>query len=209
MAAPAYSTWGGARAGRGVAFRFEGPPVEAEEAPAIDEAGYASLISLRKEPIYEPIAAAPAAAPPTNTYDSVPPLAPLNPLHLYANTQEVEEEEKAAVSGLPSSHTAPGLTSSTPATTLTSTGSYPDLLEMVTRSKTPSPPAGPPMYARVDLSRKTSRPASDASLGSSGEAREAGGPGGRRSLGEVGGSKDTLDSYTRYIHSIPTLMLRT
>ena len=75
--------------------------------PTIDEAGYASLISLRAEPVYAAVvrAAAPSPAGPGNTYDSVPPLSPtqagtllpavgpgqktlLEPVqHLYANTQ--------------------------------------------------------------------------------------------------------------------------
>merc|ERR1719430_2726810 len=69
-----------------------------------------------------------------------------------------------------------------------SSGSYPDLLEMVTRSSSPSPREQMGVYAKVDLSRKRSRPNSDAStIESNGST-----PGGNGAE-----KKDTLDSYTR------------
>jgi hypothetical protein len=56
--APAHSAPWQATNGRGLAFRFYSPLVPEGRAsgpvtPAIDKAGYASLISLRAEPVYE------------------------------------------------------------------------------------------------------------------------------------------------------------
>jgi len=194
-----------------VAFQFDSSPqvpssqnspVPPPGSPTIDEAGYASLVSLRKEtikePIYEPISELRplTAAGNTriqqqdediggNTYDSVPPIT-ANTDHLYANTQTMEEEKREYKEGKRKVD---------PTTTLLrkekgmvrSSGSYPDLLEMVTRSGSPGPREQMGVYAKVDLSRKRSRPNSDAStIESSGSAGLA-----------AGEKKDTLDSYTR------------
>jgi len=181
-------------------------PVPPPGSPTIDEAGYASLVSLRKEetkdPIYEPISERrplPVVGNKIqqqqeeenlggNTYDCVPPMAP-NIDHLYANTQMMEEEERKSKKEKVN-----------PTTTLlrkekvlvrsSASGSYPDLLEMVTRSNSPSAREQAGMYAKVDLSRKRSRPNSDAST------IESNGSSTTTATTPPGGNGG-LDSYTR------------
>ena len=119
--------------------------------PVIDEAGYASLIS-KQDPVYEPLRDTVGEVEvrqeedevsTTHTYDDVPIREPE-----YANMMFYTDKE----SDQPAGHT-----------------SYPDLLEMVRRnSKTPSPAVTSKeeeethshLYAKVDLSRKRSRPSS-------------------------------------------------
>jgi hypothetical protein len=147
----------------------------ATEEPIIDECGYASLI-LKKDPLYEPIQEVkePPEVPP-HTYDDVP---RTTSIHEYANMAIIKSLEKE-----PGGESEQG-----------STASFPDLLEMVTKSKTPSPlvnmkPGAPELadntdvsrlYAKVDLSRKRSRPSSDTSAET-----------------VVPNPKESLDSYTK------------
>merc|ERR1719357_2304953 len=109
--------------------------------------------------------------------------------HLYANTQMMEEERKGKKEKV------------NPTTTLlrkekllqvrsSASGSYPDLLEMVTRSNSPSAREQAGMYAKVDLSRKRSRPNSDAST------IESNGSSTTTATTPAGGNGG-LDSYTR------------
>ena len=165
-------------------FQFDSPmltlkePPEKEE-PLIDECGYASLI-IKKDPLYEPIQEAkepPSPVVSQHTYDDVP---RTNSVHEYANMAMLKGLEKETCSNSEQGSTA----------------SFPDLLEMVTKSKTPSPlvntkpgtnqpePADNTdvarLYAKVDLSRKRSRPNSDASAET-----------------VVPNTKENLDSYTK------------
>jgi len=163
-------------------FQFDSPMLTVKETPAkeeplIDECGYASLI-LKKDPLYEPIKE--LKEPPLithHTYDDVP---RTSSIHEYANMAMLKGLEKD-----PCCNSEQG-----------STASFPDLLEMVTKSKTPSPlvntkpgtyqpePADNTdlsrLYANVDLSRKRSRPNSDASAET-----------------VVANTKENLDSYTK------------
>jgi len=163
-------------------FQFDSPmqvvsEPPAKEEPIIDECGYASLI-IKKDPLYEPIQEVkePPALPP-HTYDDVP---RTTSIHEYANMAAIKNMEKE-----PSCKSEQG-----------STASFPDLLEMVTKSKTPSPLVNTKpgtnqqdhpdntdvsrLYAKVDLSRKRSRPNSDASAET-----------------VVPNQKENLDSYTK------------
>ena len=84
--------------------------------PKIDESGYATLI-LKKEPLYEQVTPEPEPEP--VTYDSVP---RRYSVHEYMNTESLAK----VVENIPEQE---------------DTSSFPDLLEMVTKSKTPSPVA--------------------------------------------------------------------
>ena len=135
-------------------FQFESPILTVpssvrsslKEEPMIDEAGYASLVS-KQDPVYEPLREAGREVKLEeeeeeeerceHTYDDVP-----NREHEYANMMFYNEKL-----------TGDSATNS----------SFPDLLEMVT--KTPSPMVdskvtseAPHLYAKVDMSRKRSRP---------------------------------------------------
>jgi len=163
-------------------FQFDSPmlavkePIEKEE-PLIDECGYASLI-IKKDPLYEPIQEVKEAPIITHhTYDDVP---RTSSTHEYANMAMLKGLENETCSNSEQGSTA----------------SFPDLLEMVTKSKTPSPLVNTKpgnnqtehgdntdvarLYAKVDLSRKRSRPNSDASAET-----------------VVPNTKDNLDSYTK------------
>ena len=134
-------------------FQFESPILTVPsvrsslmEEPVIDEAGYASLLS-KQDPVYEPLREARQEVEEEeeeerceHTYDDVP-----NREHEYANMMFYNEKQKNGDS--------------------TTNSSFPDLLEMVT--KTPSPQVesklssqDPHLYAKVDMSRKRSRPSS-------------------------------------------------
>ena len=136
-------------------FQFESPILTVpssvrsslKEEPMIDEAGYASLVS-KQDPVYEPLREARRDVEEEeeqeeerceHTYDDVP-----HREHEYANMMFYNEKL-----------TGDSATNS----------SFPDLLEMVT--KTPSPMVdskvsseAPHLYAKVDMSRKRSRPSS-------------------------------------------------
>ena len=77
--------------------------------PEIDESGYAALI-VKREPFYEPV------CPDEVSYDDVP---RRYSMHEYMNTNLCRDAAEGSEKN--------------------STASFPDLLEMVTRSKTPSP----------------------------------------------------------------------
>ena len=152
-------------------FHFDSPlvPSPASPAPLVDESGYASLVR-RQEPLYEPIRESTVTPDPLHTYDSVPRGGDSGGeavQHEYANMPCGQDSEQG------------------------STASFPDLLEMVTRSKTPSPRCHTKadvtdntdvgkLYAKVDLSRKRSRPNSE-------ESTET----------VVATGKENLDSYTK------------
>jgi len=129
-----------------------------------------------------------------NTYDSVPPLTP-NLDHLYANTQMMEEEERKCKEEKRKVDSSKIILRKEKGL-VRSSGSYPDLLEMVTRSGSPGSRDHAGMYAKVDLSRKRSRPNSDASTIESHGSTTGGSLVGRGS-GEPAEKKDGLDSYTR------------
>ena len=137
-------------------FQFESPILTAPaastrstlvlEEPIIDEAGYASLIT-KQDPLYEPLRETLGEVESrkededevstSHTYDDVPVREPE-----YANMMFYTDTETAQ----PGGHS-----------------SYPDLLEMVRRSSKTSSPAvetHSDLYAKVDLSRKRSRPSS-------------------------------------------------
>ena len=135
-------------------FQFESPVTTVPsvrsslmEEPVIDEAGYASLIT-KQDPVYEPLRevgdeVVEEDQSTDHTYDDVP-----TREHEYANMMFYNEKL---------------------ANESTQNCSFPDLLEMVTKSKTPSPVVTgkpsceqeePHLYAKVDMSRKRSRPSS-------------------------------------------------
>lgn len=169
-------------------FHFESPMMSSDfhdvskQEPVIDEAGYASLI-LKQNPIYEPVRESTVSGRSedvdddveevsvANTYDDVPRTSDTE--HNYAN---IEYPDPVTIMARDSS------------------ASYPDLLQMVT--KTPPSAPEPPghlrhsgglsepevdnLYAKVDLTRKRSRPNSS----ESGDT-------------VVNNTKNNLDSYTK------------
>ena len=161
-------------------FHFESPIMSSEfhdlpkQEPIIDEAGYASLI-LKQNPIYEPVRESTASCCSTggdeisvaNTYDDVP---RTGDEHNYAN---IEYPDPVTI-------------------VRDSSSSYPDLLQMVTKtapsalesglrlSGSGSEPEVDNLYAKVDLTRKRSRP-------NSSESDDT----------VVNNTKNNLDSYTK------------
>ena len=130
---------------------------EPKQEPIIDEAGYASLI-IKHDPVYEPVqdlneSKEDSSVISNNLYDDVP----AGRDHNYANL--------------------------TYPVTVESSASFPDLLQMVTTTKSndqerDSSDSVDNLYAKVDLSRKRSRPNSCES-------------------GDVSVTKRSLDSYTK------------
>ena len=149
--------------------------------PVIDEAGYASLIARPgscADPVYEPLrgrggggdsvaSAAASCGDQLQLYDDVPRSSSCG------SQPQLAEHSYANIAACPD-----------PASARTSAASFPDLLQMVAAA-TPAPLAASTdtLYAKVDLTRKRSRPNSS----DSGSGAET----------VVSNTKNNLDSYTK------------
>ena len=167
-------------------FHFDSPMIEDDHCstprpePLIDEAGYASLIIKQEDPVYEPVREteddtrlSPELS--DNMYDDVPSA---------RSSSETGEHNYANLS-----HEEPGA-----AITAHTSASYPDLVQMVTknpgtqsetelrRASDVSESGVDNLYAKVDLTRKRSRPSSS----DSGDT-------------VVQNTKNSLDSYTKQL----------